>query len=133
MEETNSFGSKVKNAFRAFGSLFVINHNPGPMETPEKKEPASENEVNKIVENISTSANQNVKNVMASFKRIGIGYKRLFTAVYILGLGTLLFWLLNKYGLLETFVTYLAAFTVFYWLLVALFIWVRDGFVKKDQ
>jgi hypothetical protein len=57
----------------------------------------------------------------------------MFTAVYVLGLGTLLFWLLNKYGLLETFVTYLAAFTVFYWLLVALFVWVRDGFLKKDQ
>lgn len=100
------------------------------METPEKKETTPENNV---VENISQAANQNVKNVMASFKKIGGGYKRLFTAVYVLGLGTVLFWLLNRYGLLPVFVTYLGAFTVFYWLLVALFVWVRDGFINKKD
>ncbi len=102
------------------------------METPDTKETPATGDNNPI-ETISKNANQNVKNVLASFKKVGTGFKRMFTAVYILGLGTLLFWLLNKYGLLETFVTYLAAFTVFYWLLVALFVWVRDGFLKKDH
>jgi|WetSurMetagenome_2_1015567.scaffolds.fasta_scaffold153620_2 hypothetical protein len=102
------------------------------METPEKTETPIEKKENNIVENITHNANQNMKNVLASFRKVGLGYKRLFTALYILGLGTLLFWLLNKYGLVETFVTYLAVFTAFYWVLVALFIWVRDGFAKKE-
>jgi hypothetical protein len=123
------FTDQIRSFFNRTKQLF-INDKATTMEKQELN-PGPQSE-NKIVEQISQSANQNVRNVMASFKKIGIGYKRLFTALYILGLGTLLFWLLSKYGLLETFVTYLAAFTVFYWLLVALFVWVRDGFMKKD-
>jgi hypothetical protein len=102
------------------------------METPDNNVTPANGDTNPI-DNITKNANQNMKNVLASFKKVGAGFKRLFTATYILGLGTLLFWLLNKYGLLETFVTYLGAFTIFYWLLVALFVWVRDGFMKKEQ
>ncbi len=125
------FTEQIRKILYRTKQLF-INDKATAMEKQELNPDTRNQSENKIVEQISQTANQNVRNVMASFKRIGIGYKRLFTALYILGLGTLLFWLLSKYGLLETFVTYLAAFTVFYWLLVALFVWVRDGFMKKD-
>ena len=45
----------------------------------------------------------------------------------------LLFSLLDRYGLIEKFISYLAVFTGFYWLLVAMFLWVKDGFDKKEN
>lgn len=75
--------------------------------------------------------NKNIRNIFQNIKNIGSGYRRLFMAIYVLGLGTVFIWLLSRYGLVEMFVTYLAIFSVFYWILVALFIWVMDGFEKK--
>ena len=106
---------------RKLKSLFVQEKN-GSM-TKNKTEATSEVVEEKI--------NQNIRSAISGFKTAGLGYKRLFAALYVLGIGAVLFWLLGKYGLIETFVTYLAAFTVFYWLLVFLFVWVKEGFEKK--
>ena len=122
-----AFLHKIKLGLKKLTGFFIY-HEP-PMETPEKKETTAE----AIVENISHTANQNVKNVVASFKKIGNGFKRLFIAIYILGLGAILFILLYRYGLVVTFTTYLGAFTISYWLLVALFVWVRDGFINRKE
>ena len=74
-----------------------------------------------------------INSLYNGLKKINPGLKRLFMSLYIMGIGMVLFSLLDKYGLIEKFISYLAVFTGFYWLLVAMFLWVKDGFDKKEN
>ncbi len=66
-------------------------------------------------------------------KKVNPGLRRLFLSLYIMGIGMVLFLLLDRYGLVEKFISYLAIFTGFYWLLVVMFLWVKDGFDKEKN
>lgn len=89
-------------------------------------------EENSPVEN-DTSAKNKLNSLYNGLKKVNPGLKRLFMSLYIMGIGMVLFLLLDKYGLIEKFISYLAIFTGFYWLLVAMFLWVKDGFDKEKN
>ncbi len=86
-------------------------------------------------ENLSDkkSPKNKLNNLYDGLKKVNPGLKRLFMSLYVLGIGMLLFSLLDKYGLVEKFISYLAVFTGFYWLLIAMFLWVKDGFDKEKN
>jgi hypothetical protein len=86
-------------------------------------------------ENLSenTTTKNKLNTLYNGLKKINPGMKRLFMSLYILGIGMLLFLLLDRYGLVEKFISYLAVYTGFYWLLVAMFLWVKDGFDKEKN
>jgi hypothetical protein len=86
-------------------------------------------------ENISEKApaKNKLNTIYDGLKKINPGLKRLFLSFYILGLGMVLFLLLDRFGLVEKFISYLAVFTGFYWLLVAMILWVKDGYDKEKN